>query len=45
MPNVVYTGIYCEDERKMRDFLYACVDLMNDNPDSGYSFNNDMGDI
>ena len=31
---VVYTGIYCEDERKMRQFLYDCLDLVNDNPDS-----------
>lgn len=31
---VVYTGIYCEDERKMRQFLYDCLDLVNDNSDS-----------
>ena len=32
---VVYTGIYCEDEKKIRKFLYDCLDLMNDNPDGG----------
>ena len=39
---VVYTGIYCEDEYKMRKFLYDCLDLMGE---SAYSFNNDVGDI
>jgi hypothetical protein len=27
---VVYTGIYCEDENKMKQFLYNCIDLVND---------------
>lgn len=31
---VIYTGIYCEDTRKMRQFLYDCLDLVNDNPDT-----------
>ena len=26
---VVYTGIYCEDERKMKHFLCSCLDLLN----------------
>lgn len=26
---VVYTGIYCEDENKMKQFLHNCIDLMN----------------
>lgn len=26
---VVYTGIYCEDENKMKQFLYNCIDLVN----------------
>lgn len=42
---VVYTGIYCEDKNKMGQFLYDCLDLVNDNPDNGYCFNNDVGDI
>lgn len=37
---VVYTGIYCEDERKMRQFLYDCLDLVNDNPDSEETLDN-----
>ena len=28
---VVYTGIYCEDEDKMRKFLCDCLDLIDDN--------------
>ena len=39
---VVYTGIYCEDESKMKHFLCDCLDLLNN---SGYSFNNDVEDI
>ena len=31
---VVYTGIYCEDKDTMRKFLYDCLDLVNDNPDT-----------
>ena len=27
---VVYTGIYCADEDRMKQFLYSCVDIMND---------------
>lgn len=27
---VVYTGIYCEDENKMRQFLYDCLELMDE---------------
>ena len=27
---VVYTGIYCEDENKMRQFLYDCLELIDD---------------
>lgn len=27
---VVYTGIYCEDESKMRQFLVDCLDIMDD---------------
>ena len=27
---VVYTGIYCEDERKMKQFLYDCLELIDD---------------
>ena len=30
---VVYTGIYCEDESKMRKFLIDCLNLMKDNND------------
>lgn len=30
---VVYTGIYCEDEGKMRKFLGDCLNLMEDNND------------
>ncbi len=26
---VVYTGIYCEDETKMKHFLCDCLDLLN----------------
>ena len=26
---VVYTGIYCEDESKMKHFLCDCLDLLN----------------
>ena len=26
---VVYTGIYCEDENKMKYFLWDCLDLLN----------------
>lgn len=39
---VVYTGIYCEDERKMRQFLYDCLDLVNDNPDSEPTSNEEL---
>ena len=28
---VIYTGIYCEDEDKMRKFLCDCLNLINDN--------------
>lgn len=31
---VVYTGIYCRDKDKMRKFLYDCLDLVNNNPDT-----------
>lgn len=27
---VVYTGIYCEDETKMRKFLYDCLELVDE---------------
>ena len=27
---VVYTGICCEDKDKMKQFLYGCIDLMDD---------------
>lgn len=26
---VVYTGIYCENENKMRQFLFDCLDLID----------------
>ena len=39
---VVYTGIYCEDERKMRQFLYDCLDLVNNNPDSEPTSNEEL---
>lgn len=42
---VIYTGIYCEDADKMRSFLYDCLDLVNNNPDREYSFNDDVEDI
>ena len=28
---VVYTGIYCEDKKKMRKFLCDCLDLIDEN--------------
>ena len=43
---VVYTGIYCEDEDKMKNFLTDCLDLVNNNSNSkGYCFNNEIEDI
>ena len=27
---VVYTGIYCENENKIRQFLFDCLDLIDD---------------
>lgn len=28
---VVYTGIYCEDENRMKHFLFDCLDLIDEN--------------
>ena len=40
---VVYSGIYCEDVNEMRKFLYDCLDLVNNNPDTNETL--DLSDM